>query len=58
MTVECNPDSVDAAKFATYVAAGVNRVSLGVQSMRAHVLAELGRTHDPENVARAVAWAA
>ncbi|MET0896067.1 MAG: radical SAM family heme chaperone HemW, partial [Acidimicrobiia bacterium] len=54
VTVECNPDSVDAAKFATYAAAGVNRVSLGVQSMRAHVLAELGRTHDPANVARAV----
>ena len=57
VTVECNPDSVDAAKFATYAAAGVNRVSLGVQSMRAHVLAELGRTHDPANVERAVAGA-
>ena len=35
-------------------AAGVNRVSFGVQSMRAHVLVALGRTHDPDNVARAV----
>jgi oxygen-independent coproporphyrinogen-3 oxidase len=32
-------------------------VSFGVQSMRAHVLAALGRTHDPDNVARAVDWA-
>ncbi|MDQ1430728.1 MAG: hypothetical protein QOF40_1330, partial [Actinomycetota bacterium] len=57
VTVECNPDSVDAAKLRDYVAAGVNRASFGVQSMRAHVLAALGRTHDPANVERAVGWA-
>ena len=34
-------------------AGGVNRLSFGVQSMRAHVLAALGRTHDPANVERA-----
>lgn len=54
VTVECNPDSVDVEKFRVYVDAGVNRVSFGVQSMRPHVLAALGRTHDPDNVARAV----
>ena len=54
VTVECNPDSVDAAKLREYRAAGVNRVSFGVQSMRSHVLALLGRTHDPANVERAV----
>jgi oxygen-independent coproporphyrinogen-3 oxidase len=54
VTVECNPDSVDGAKLAAYAAAGVNRVSVGVQSMRPHVLAALGRTHDPANVRRAV----
>ena len=54
VTVECNPDSVDAAKLAVYRAGGVNRMSLGVQSMVPHVLAALGRTHDPENVRRAV----
>ncbi len=32
----------------------MNRVSFGVQSMRSHVLVALGRTHDPDNVARAV----
>jgi putative oxygen-independent coproporphyrinogen III oxidase len=57
VTVECNPDSVDAAKLAAYRAAGVTRVSFGVQSMRARVLAALGRTHDPANVERAVGWA-
>ncbi|HEY3674086.1 MAG TPA: radical SAM family heme chaperone HemW [Acidimicrobiia bacterium] len=54
VSVECNPDSVDADKFRAYVDAGVNRVSFGVQSMRPHVLVALGRTHDPDNVARAV----
>ncbi len=54
VTVECNPDTVDAAKLATYAAAGVNRLSFGVQSMVPHVLAALGRTHDPANVVRAV----
>ena len=57
VTVECNPDSVDRAKFDVYAAAGVNRLSFGVQSMRTHVLASLGRTHDPANVTRAVEWA-
>jgi putative oxygen-independent coproporphyrinogen III oxidase len=57
VTVECNPDSVDAAKFDTYLAAGVNRLSFGVQSMRGHVLAALGRTHDPANVERAISLA-
>jgi putative oxygen-independent coproporphyrinogen III oxidase len=54
VTVECNPDAVDAGKLAGYRAAGVNRLSFGVQSMSAHVLAALGRTHRPENVERAV----
>jgi putative oxygen-independent coproporphyrinogen III oxidase len=54
VTVECNPDTVDLEKLAGYRAAGVNRISLGVQSMVPHVLASLGRTHDPENVGRAV----
>jgi putative oxygen-independent coproporphyrinogen III oxidase len=57
VTVECNPDSVDATKLAAYRRAGVNRLSFGVQSMSPHVLAALNRTHDPANVTRAVAWA-
>ena len=57
VTVECNPDTVGPELFAAYVAHGVNRVSFGVQSMVPAVLASLGRTHDPQNVVRAVTWA-
>jgi len=57
VTVECNPDSVDEAKLFAYRAGGVTRLSFGVQSMAVHVLAALGRTHDPANVAHAVAAA-
>jgi putative oxygen-independent coproporphyrinogen III oxidase len=57
VTVECNPDDVTPAMFEIYAAAGVNRVSIGVQSMVPHVLRVLGRSHDPANVERAVAAA-
>ncbi|MFM8867037.1 MAG: radical SAM family heme chaperone HemW [Ilumatobacteraceae bacterium] len=54
VTVECNPDNVTAELLRTYTDAGVNRISLGVQSTAPHVLAALGREHDRENVVRAV----
>ena len=54
VTVECNPDNVTADLLRTYLDAGVNRISLGVQSMVPHVLAALGREHDPDNVRYAV----
>lgn len=54
VTVECNPDDVDTAMMRTYASVGVNRMSLGVQSMVPRVLALLGRTHDPSNVRSAV----
>ncbi len=54
MTVECNPDDVDVDLLRVYAAAGVNRVSIGVQSMVPHVLQSLGRTHQPANVRTAV----
>jgi putative oxygen-independent coproporphyrinogen III oxidase len=57
ITVECNPDAVDAEKLQTYARGGVNRLSFGVQSMAPHVLTELGRTHDPANVEKSVALA-
>ncbi len=57
VTVECNPDSVTDEVFATYVEAGVKRVSLGAQSFAPHVLATLDRTHDVANVAASVAAA-
>jgi putative oxygen-independent coproporphyrinogen III oxidase len=54
VTVECNPDNVTRAKLAAYRAGGVNRLSLGAQSLVPHVLAALGRQHDPANVRAAV----
>ena len=55
VTVECNPDDVTDDMMRVYAAAGVNRISLGVQSMVPSVLSALGRTHVPANVERAVA---
>jgi putative oxygen-independent coproporphyrinogen III oxidase len=55
INVECNPDDVTPLHMQMYSEAGVNRVSLGVQSMSNHVLSALGRTHDPLNVEQAVA---
>jgi oxygen-independent coproporphyrinogen-3 oxidase len=54
VSVECNPDDLTVERLAVLRAGGVNRISLGVQSMVPHVLASLGRTHDPINVRRAV----
>jgi oxygen-independent coproporphyrinogen-3 oxidase len=57
VTVECNPETVTPALLAAYRAGGVNRLSFGVQSMALHVLAALGRRHDPSAVDRALRWA-
>src|SRR5262245_58762061 len=46
ITVECNPESVTRDKLAGYRAAGVNRLSLGVQSLDDAILPRLGRLHD------------
>lgn len=54
MTVECNPDLATAAGLRVYRDMGVNRISLGVQSMVPGVLAALGRQHDPSMVAASV----
>lgn len=54
VTVECNPDTVTPGLVEAYLAGGVNRLSFGVQSMVPHVLAALGREHDPANVRRCV----
>jgi oxygen-independent coproporphyrinogen-3 oxidase len=58
VTVECNPETVDGPKLHGYREAGVTRLSLGVQSMKPHVLAALGRAHEVASVERAVAAAA
>ncbi|MFC4904234.1 radical SAM family heme chaperone HemW [Kocuria oceani] len=57
VTTEANPDSVTPRSLRVLAEAGVTRVSFGMQSAAPHVLAVLDRTHDPDNVPRAVAWA-
>jgi len=54
VTLEANPDSVDATKLVELRAAGFNRISFGMQSAVPHVLKVLDRTHNPENIAKVV----
>ena len=58
ITLEANPTSVEADRFAAYRQAGVNRVSLGVQALNQADLAFLGRQHGPAEALAAVATAA
>jgi putative oxygen-independent coproporphyrinogen III oxidase len=55
VTVEANPETVDAAMAAGLAGAGVTRVSMGAQSFDGRVLAALGRVHDAARVQAAVA---
>jgi putative oxygen-independent coproporphyrinogen III oxidase len=57
VTLEANPTSVEAERFAGFRAAGVNRVSLGVQALDDAALAALGRTHTADEALAAVAIA-
>jgi oxygen-independent coproporphyrinogen-3 oxidase len=57
VTLEANPTSVEAARFRGYRAAGVNRVSLGVQALDDGALKELGRLHTAQEALDAVAIA-
>ena len=54
ITLEANPGAVDAARFAAFRAAGVNRLSIGIQSLRDDRLRALGRVHDSREARRAV----
>ena len=54
VTIEANPDDVDARTAAAWRAAGVNRISLGVQSFDPAVLQWMHRPHDAESATRAV----
>jgi oxygen-independent coproporphyrinogen-3 oxidase len=54
ITLEANPTSVEIDKFRDFRAAGVNRVSLGVQSLREDDLKFLGRWHDVAGAIRAI----
>ncbi len=57
ITLEANPSSVEAARFADLAVAGVNRVSLGIQSLDAAALAFLGRAHSVDEALAALAAA-
>lgn len=54
VTLEANPGTVESAKFAAFRAAGINRLSLGIQSFNPAHLKALGRIHDGEDARRAI----
>ena len=54
VTLEANPTSVEAGRFAAYRREGVNRVSLGIQSLRDAELKKLGRLHSADEALRAL----
>jgi len=54
ITMEANPSSVDATNFVGYRAAGVNRLSLGVQALNDRALKQLGRLHDVDQALGAI----
>ena len=54
ITLECNPESTDAQFLSGIARAGVNRISLGVQSTKPHVLKGLGRTYHEGSIERAL----
>ncbi|MDJ0949957.1 MAG: radical SAM family heme chaperone HemW [Alphaproteobacteria bacterium] len=54
VTLEANPGAVEAQRFAGYAAAGVSRLSLGVQALSDEALAMLGRVHDRAEAVAAI----
>lgn len=57
ITMEANPGTVEADRFSGYQRAGINRISIGVQSFSEQKLARLGRIHGPEEARRAAGLA-
>jgi putative oxygen-independent coproporphyrinogen III oxidase len=57
VTVEANPETVDERSLADLRAAGITRISLGMQSAVPHVLAVLDRVHQPGRPAACARWA-
>lgn len=55
ITLEANPGTLETGRFAGFRAAGINRLSIGVQSFNARHLQALGRIHGPEEALRAAA---
>ena len=57
VTLEANPNSAEAARFRAFAAAGVNRLSLGVQALDPMALRFLGRAHDRDEALAAIEYA-
>ena len=57
ITLETNPDTVDKQKLSAFKDAGINRISIGMQSAVGHVLKTLDRTHNPQNLPQVTQWA-
>ena len=57
ITLEANPGSAEREKFADYHSAGINRLSLGIQSFDPQQLQQLGRIHDEHDASRAIEFA-
>ncbi|WP_258806449.1 radical SAM family heme chaperone HemW [Pseudidiomarina sp. CB1] len=57
VTLEANPGTFEQERFAGFIAAGVNRLSIGVQSLNAEQLQRLGRIHDPDQALTAAHYA-
>jgi oxygen-independent coproporphyrinogen-3 oxidase len=54
ITMEANPGTMEAGKFKSYRASGINRLSIGIQSFNSHHLEALGRIHNGDEARRAV----
>lgn len=54
ITIEINPNSIDATKVREYVLSGINRFSIGLQSISPKVLKNMGRTHTPLDYQNAI----
>lgn len=57
ITLEANPGTFEQERFAGFIEAGVNRLSIGIQSLNAQHLQRLGRIHNPEQALMAARYA-
>lgn len=57
ITLEANPGTVDQARFSQYRQAGINRLSLGIQSFNDALLEAIGRIHDGKQACQAIEYA-
>jgi putative oxygen-independent coproporphyrinogen III oxidase len=57
ITLEANPGTIDQVRFRDFYLAGINRLSLGIQSLQDDKLKSLGRIHDSDNAKRAITFA-